>query len=230
MNRTVRRKLEMAVRVRDFSRAHPSADANYAPVLARLEDRIVRMEALAKQQAGGFLVKRSSVVRRRGLRRRLHHELLRHLVTVAEHAAEEDPALLERFRMPQGNAPNEAFRTLARKMLEQGQAGRELLVKHGLADKLLEDLAVAVDQLDASLAETNLGKRDHVGARAELKAVSDEVTRLVELLDGLNRYRFGRDAEMLAAWERARRVVSRARSDGKEEPPDAPAGEVKPAA
>ena len=35
MNRIVRRRLEMAVRVRDFSRAHPSADANYAPVLGR---------------------------------------------------------------------------------------------------------------------------------------------------------------------------------------------------
>src|SRR5918992_2144740 len=64
MNRTVRRKLEMAVRVRDFSSAHPSTDANYAPVLARLEERIVRMETLAKQQEGGFLAKRSSVVRR----------------------------------------------------------------------------------------------------------------------------------------------------------------------
>jgi hypothetical protein len=47
MNRIVRRRLEMAVRVRDFSRAHPSADANYAPVLARLEDRISRLETLA---------------------------------------------------------------------------------------------------------------------------------------------------------------------------------------
>lgn len=228
MNRTVRRKLEMAVRVRDFSGAHPSADANYAPVLARLEDRITRMEALAKQQEGGFLVKRSSVVRRRGLRKRLHHELLRHLVTVAEVAAEEDASLTGRFRMPKGNEPNESFRTLAREMLEQGQEQRELLVKHGLADKLLEDLAAALDQFDASVAETNLGRRDHVGARAELKAVSDEVTRLVELLDGLNRYRFGRDAEMLAAWESARRVVSGPRAGTPEEPPAG--GEVQPAA
>ncbi len=66
----------MAVRVREFSRAHPSADANYAPVLARLEDRVNRLELLAKQQEGGFMVKRSSVVKRRGLRRRLRNELL----------------------------------------------------------------------------------------------------------------------------------------------------------
>jgi hypothetical protein len=49
----------MAGRVRDFSRAHPSADANYAPALARLEDRIARMKTLAKQQEGGFLAKKA---------------------------------------------------------------------------------------------------------------------------------------------------------------------------
>jgi hypothetical protein len=48
----------MAVRVRDFSRAHPSADANYAPVLGRLEERVTRMEALARQQ-GGYLATRA---------------------------------------------------------------------------------------------------------------------------------------------------------------------------
>jgi len=220
----------MAVRVRDFSRAHPSADANYAPVLARLEDRIARMETLAKQQEGGFLVKRSSVVRRKALRRRLHHELLRHLVTVAEDAALESEGLREKFRMPRGNEPHEGFRTLARQMLEQAEPVREVLAKHGLADKLMDDLRAAVEQFDASVAETNEGKRGHVGARAELKAVSDEVTRLVELLNGLNRYRFGRDAEMLAAWESARKVVSGPRGVGNAEVPDTPAGEVKPAA
>jgi len=227
MNRIVPRRLKMAVRVRDFSRAHPSADANYAPVLARLEDRISRMETLAKQQQGGYLATRSSAARRRGLRRRLHHELLRHLVTVAEVAAAEEPALAEKFRRPAGNGTNEAFRTLARQMLEQGQAQRELLAQHGLADRLLEDLTAAVDQFDALVAETNEGRRGHVGASAELDAVSDEVMQLVGMLDGLNRYRFAREAELLAAWESARHVVVGPRQ-GKDEAP--PAGEVKPAA
>lgn len=221
----------MAERVRDFSKAHPSADVTYAPVLGRLEERIARMEAVAKQQQGGLLTSHASVVRRRALRRRLHHELLRHLVTVADVAAEEQPGLAERFLLPHGNATNEAFRTFARKMLEQGQAQRELLAKHGLADKLLEDLTAAVDDFDASVAESNEGRRDHIGARAELKAVSDEVMQLVELLDGLNRYRFGGNAELRAAWESARRVVTGPHAA--EEPVvEAPKveGDVRPAA
>src|SRR5439155_20613870 len=93
-------------------------------------------------------------------------------------------------------------------MLEQGQAGRELLAKHGLAATLLDDLAAAVEQFDAAVAETNEGRRDHVGARAELDAVSDEVMHLVEVLEGLNRYRFGGGAELRAAWESAREEVA----------------------
>ncbi|MEO7986782.1 MAG: hypothetical protein ABI766_09635, partial [Gemmatimonadales bacterium] len=180
MNRIVRRRMEMAERVRDFSRAHPSADGNYAPVLGQLEEKVARMEGLAKQEQGGFLTTHASSVRRRSLRRRLHRELLRHLVTVADVAATEQPGMAERFELSPAGATNESFRTHARKMLEQGQAQKEQLAKHGLADRLLEDLAAAVDDFDASVAESNEGRRDHVGARAELKAVSDEVMRLVE--------------------------------------------------
>jgi hypothetical protein len=236
MNRQVRRRLEMAVRVRDFSRTHPSADASYASVLSRLEGAITRMEALAGQQQGGYLSKHSSTVRRKDLRRRLHGGLLRHLVTIAADAASENPALTEMFRLPAANATNKAFQTLARKMLEQGQAQKELLAKHGLADRLLDDLGAAVNEFDASLAETNGGKQDHVLARAELDALSDEVMRLVGMLDGLNRYRFERDRQLLVAWESARHVVTGPQAETEEKPEtstgpvQAGPGEVKPAA
>jgi hypothetical protein len=227
MNRIVRRRLEMAVRVRDFSRAHPSTDANYATVLAQVEELIARMEALAKQQQDGTVTAHASTVRRKVLRRRLHHELLRHLVTVADIAAAEQPGLAERYAMPKGNETNETFRTLARRLLVQGQAEKEVLAKHGLADKLLEDLAAAVDEFDGSVTQSNEGRRGHVGAVAELQAVSDEVMRLVEMLNGLNRYRFGGKAELIAAWESARNVVAGGRTE--ETPPPA-AGDVRPAA
>lgn len=230
MNRIVRRRLEMAVRVRDFSRAHPSPDATYAPVLGQLEEKIARMEELARQQQAGHLTAHASSVRRRAVRRKLHHELLRHLVTVADLAAAEQPGLAERFQLPNGNWSYETFRTVARKLLEEGRTRSELFAKHGLADKLLEDLAAAMDDFDASVAESNEGRRNHVGARADLTAVSDEVLRLVEMLDGLNRYRFGGNAELRAAWESARNVVSGPKP--KEEVGGTPPvdGNVRPAA
>ena len=157
MNRIVRRRLEMAVRVRDFSRAHPSTDANYAAVLAQLEERIAHMEALATQQQDGVVTAHASTVRRKALRRRLHHELLRHLVTVAGMAAADQPGLAERYEMPKGHETNEVFRMLAHRLLNQGRTEQEVLAKHGLADKLLEDLAAAVDEFDGSVARRMKG-------------------------------------------------------------------------
>ncbi|HKT61503.1 MAG TPA: hypothetical protein VJQ46_15720 [Gemmatimonadales bacterium] len=229
MNKVVRRRLEMFKRVRGFSHAQPSADANYAVVLDQLDQGIIRLEVLAQQQVDGLQASRASVVHRQVTRRRLHREFLPHLVTVAEAASVEEPALAE-VRMPKSNVSNEVYRTLARNLLEQGKAHRDVLMKHGLAEKLLDDLTAAVDTFDATLAESNEGRREHVGARAELDAVSDQVMRLVERLDGLNRYRFGGNAELKAAWDSARRVVQGPRTGEAPETGPSPAGDVRPAA
>jgi hypothetical protein len=107
VNRIVRRRFEMAVRVRDFCQAHPSTDASFAPVIAQLE-------------------------------------------------------------------------------------------------------------------ESNERRWEHVGARADLTAVRDEMMRLVAMPDGLNRYRFSGNAELLAAWESARKVLVGPRA------PEEPAAETQP--
>jgi hypothetical protein len=228
MNREVRRILEMVLRVLNFWRAHPSADANHASVFGRLEEVYSRMEVLVAQQVGGFLSRRSSVVRRRELRRRLHHGLLRHLVTIAGSAAKEKPELVERFALPSSSVSNKLFRTVARKMLEQGQAEKELLLKHGLGAALLDELGAAIDQFDASVAETSSGVLDHVTARAELEELSDEAMRLVGMLDGINRYRFEKDPQLLVAWKSAKNVVSGPQVEPAAPPVPTPSGEQPP--
>jgi hypothetical protein len=233
MNRIISRRLEMAVRVRDFSDTHPSADPSFVTVLGRLKESIDRIVELSGQQVGGFLSKHSSSLRRRDIRRKLRDGLLRHLVTVAEDASAEKPELRAKFGLPAHNLSHVRFQTLARKMLEQGQAERELLVKHGLSDTLLGDLAAAVAEFDASVAETNSGRQDHILAGAELRTVSDEVLQLVAMMDGINRYRFQKEPQLLVAWEAARHVVSGPQAAAKEEAPvttPAQSGEVKPAA
>jgi hypothetical protein len=47
----------------------------------------------------------------------------------------------------------------------------------------------------------------HIGARADLIAVARELVELAGVLDGINRFRFRNDPELLAAWESARNVV-----------------------
>lgn len=57
--------------------------------------------------------------------------------------------------------------------------------------------------------------------------------QLVEIMDGMNRYRFADQPELLAAWETARHVVTGPRTaeeQAEEEPTSPESGEVKPAA
>lgn len=213
MNRRVAKKLDMAMRVRDFSRANPSADVGYGLVVDRLEAAIGRMMALVGQQDGGYRGKRSSTERRLALRRRLHGGLLRHLVTIAHSAAAEVPTLKEAYRLPPANATNTTYQVFARTMLEQGRAHQELLARHGLADTLLDDLEAAVNEFDATVTATNQGKQDHVLARAGLHSLAAEVTQLVEMLDGFNRYRLEREPGLLVAWESAKHVVAEGRAE-----------------
>jgi hypothetical protein len=236
MNRRVRKRMEMAGSVRTFCRAHPTDDTSFTLVLDRLDGTITRMEAVSGQQVDGFLSKHSSTVRRKDVRRRIHHGLLPHLVTVGQDAASEKLALQDMFVLPPTNTTNKFFGTVARKLLEYGQTEKDLLVKHGLLGNLLDDLKAALDEFDASVTETSDGLHDHVLASAELDALSDELMLLVGMLDGINRYRFEREPELLIAWESAKHVKAGPQSESTENPapPSGPAqagpGEVKPAA
>jgi hypothetical protein len=59
---------------------------------------------------------------------------------------------------------------------------------------------------------TTAGFLAHVGASAGLRAVADEVVQVLRVMDGLNRYRFMNDAELLAAWDSASNVLATPRT------------------
>ena len=218
----------MGANARDFNRTRPSSDPNHGLVLAELDETITRMEGLAAQQVTGVVSRGSSAVRRKEIRRQLNDGLLRHLVTVANDAAEEQPELTREFRMPSSNASNMAYRTISRTLLEKGVANTELLLKHGLGATLLDDLRRAVDELDASLAETVESKQQHILARTKLRTLSDDLMQLVGVLDGINRYRFAAERELLAAWDRAKHVVGGSQVEATQPTPKVPAGPAAP--
>lgn len=227
MNRHVRRKLAMAGSVRTFSRAHPSEDASYTLVLERLDGTIGRMEELAKQQEGGFVSKHSATVRRKDVRRRLQRGVIPHIVKAAQDAGTEAPAVGETFKLPSWNATSASFRAAAIKLLEDGRANQELLIKHGLSATMLDELEAGIKQFDESLQEGDVGKQSHVAARAEMETLTDEISRLVGMLDGFNRNRFHHDPELIVAWESARHVVRGPQA--KEAEPATPVAPTTPA-
>jgi len=219
----------MATSVRTFSRAHASTDEGYVLVLDRLDGTIVRIEELAKQQEGGYVSKHAASVRRSDLRRRLQLGLLRHIVIAAEDAGSEVPEIGGKFRLPDSNATHATFRAVAGEMLNQACTHQEVLVKHGMSASMLGELETAIKDFDASNQETDGGKQSHVAARAEMEELTNEITRLVGILDGFNRYRFHREPELIVAWESAKHVVSGPQAKEAEPSTPVPSG-LEPAA
>jgi hypothetical protein len=219
----------MATSVRTFSRAHASTDEGYVLVLDRLDGTIVRIEELAKQQEGGYVSKHAASVRRSDLRRRLQLGLLRHIVIAAEDAGSEVPEIGGKFRLPNSNATHATFRAVAGEMLNQARTHQEVLVKHGMSASMLGELETAIKDFDASNQETDGGKQSHVAARAQMEELTNEITRLVGILDGFNRYRFHREPELIVAWESAKHVVSGPQAKEAEPSTPVPSG-LEPAA
>jgi len=230
MNAMLRRRLERATRVRDFLRAHKTEGVE-ATALTRLEELIARAEVLVAQQHDGVVMARGSIAQRAQVRRALQGKLLRYLAAVGAVAAKENAELGEQFRLPRTRATNQAFVTLIEGMLAKATEHKDLLINQGLAESVLGDIATALEQFRQTLEATRAAHREHVGASADLRAVATELSEQVRLLDGLVRYRFGDDAELMGAWASVRDVLGPFRTKNGTEPvPGETPGVVKPAA
>ena len=229
MNAKSRRKTEMGKRALNFSQAHPDPSPGYAAALARLENRLARAEDLATQQLEGILQVRAATAQKRELRRTMRRTQLAHIVRVAEAAASELPELAQKFVARPEGTPYVVFRTAARSLVAEAQTQKELLVRHGLTDTVLDSLVQSLDEFDQAIEQGSEGRRSHVGASAELEAVTDEIALIVRVMDGLNGFRFVNDAESLAGWKSASNTFPAPSSPSKPTVPPA-SGEVRPAA
>src|SRR2546430_4521783 len=115
------------------------------------------------------------------------------------------------FRLPRVG-PNQAFVTVARGMLEKATAHKELLVKRGMSETLIDDITAAIEEFEQTLEATRAGRREHVGASADLRAVMAEISDQVKVVDGIVRYRFGDNTELMGAWASAHNVAGPFRS------------------
>ena len=214
MRAQLRRRLEMAERVRDFLRAHQTDGVGQGLGLAKLEELLTRAQVLAGQQRVGVAMTRQATKQRDELRRALQGKILKYVRVVGKVAAKEKGELANQFPLPPGNSSQEALLTAARATLEKATAGKDVLVTLGMSPQVLEDLAGALAGFEATLTATREGRREHVGASADLEAICSEIAEQVQLLDGVVQYRFGDDAELMGAWHSARNVAGPVKAKG----------------
>jgi hypothetical protein len=228
MNAVSRRKIEMGSRALEFSRAHPDTDAGYTAAGAKLEQLMARADALATVQRDGQVDVRAASARKEELRRAMLAGPINHLAEVGRVASREEHELGKTFRFKPGASTFLAFRTAARSMANEAQSHRELLVKHGLSESVLEQLVQLLDQFDAALALGRDGRAAHVGATRELREVASEIVQTVRIMDGRNRQRFQGQGQLVGSWISASTVLRAPR--GGADVPAAPGGTTPPAA
>lgn len=198
----------MGARALLFCRAHPEGSPGYAAALARLEERLRRADELTARQRDGILQVRAATAHKRALRRLMRRTHLAHLAGVAALAGRDEPELAGRFVVSRSLTTYLGFRSAVHAVAAEAEAHKPLLVRYGLADTVLAGLTEALAQLDAAIAHAQDGRRAHVGASADLATVADDIVQLVKVMDGLNRLRFARQPELLAAWISVSSVVA----------------------
>jgi hypothetical protein len=123
-------------------------------------------------------------------------------------------------------------------MAAAAQTHKEVLMKQGLAESVLEQFVQMLDQFDAAVTLGNDGRTAHTGATRELHTVASEIARIVRVMDGRNRQRFQEDGQLLGSWISASTVLGTPRGvtppkDGATPAQDGTtpvAGDVRPAA
>jgi hypothetical protein len=233
MNKRARSRLEMCARALEFSLAHPDESAGYTAAVAELAQVLARADQLQEQQRRGIAEVRSATERKRDLRRSIRRGQLVHVARAAQRAAREVPELSQKFALVREPIPYLTFRSFARTVAAEAEGRKELLVKHGLVDRVLVSLTQSLDQFDQAVGQGAEGRRLHVAANVELDVTAGDGVQIVRVIDGLNRVRFAGDPDLLAAWKSASNVIGPSRPAAKPEPETGASpseGAVEPAA
>ena len=230
MNADSRRKIEMGTRALEFSRAHPDTEPAMATTAARLEQLLARAIHTATVQRDGLVHVHAAAARKKELQRQMRNVPIAHLAEVVRAGAREEHELGKTFTFKPGASTFLAFRTAARSMASSAQEHREVLVKYGLSQSVLDEFVQTLDQFDAAVALGNDGRTAHVGATRDLRAVATEIVRTVRVMDGRNRQRFADQEQQLGSWISASTVLGTPARAVTQPESGPPAGEVRPAA
>ena len=202
----------MAARVREFIRARSASEPGYPPVLARLDALLARADVIAGRQHQGVVAAQGARAHRRELRDVLHRKLMHYLVALGTYAGKDQAELARQFHLPDGKSTNTAFLTAVKALVAAAESQRDLLVQQGLAVASLDEINRLVSEFEVASEAARTARRDHIGARTDLEVITAQLVDEVNLLDGITRYRFGDDAEVMAEWKAARRVLGQPRT------------------
>jgi hypothetical protein len=241
MRAVSRRVYEMCVRVLSWIAAHPDNEAGFVVLVTQLQALVARMAQVIGEQRDGQVDSRSASARKQALRRAALAGPIAHLAQVGRMAARELHELASIFVFKPTADTLLAFQSTARSMFAAAQEHKEVLVKHGLSESVLEQFGKMLEEFDAAVTRGADGRTAHTAATRELAALTKEASAVVRAMDARNRLRFQDDRQALEQWISVRTVLGSPQGTSKDaeapEPVSPPeggtpsaGGDVRPAA
>jgi len=200
-------RLDMLQRVHAFSQQHTAEIQGYVEAVRALSEKLARAEVLAAQQESGDLAAEGSKVRKDALREVIEQEYVVHLVRIARVALPNDPELHRRFRRPRRGLNRQEFVGAVQAMLAEAASRKATFVAEGMADTFVEDVERLLTQYLEAITQKGLGEAQRVAAVAELPEITKEMMQVLRRLDAINRKRWQKSPELLAAWRSAKDVT-----------------------
>ncbi|MEO8228120.1 MAG: hypothetical protein ABI637_11830 [Gemmatimonadota bacterium] len=202
----------------EFVRTYP--DEKLTALLAGngLEGKLREAADVSLEQQKGLRQVRSATARKSELRTFLTETQLDHLSKVGRLAARELPNLKETFAFSHRKAPYVLFRTTAEALAMAGEKYKDVLLKYGLSATALDDLRQKLAEFDAASEAGMQGRLQHIGASSRLQKIAAEITRIVAGMDGVVRFQFRDQPNVLDAWDRASSVITIAAQQDTEPP------------
>lgn len=206
MKRAIRKKSDMFHRVLALVKKYPSEVPGYVEAVQRFEERLTRLDLLATQQEAGDQQTQGSVDQKDLLRQQMTEDYLDHLVRIARAALPDDPAVRAAFRRPGERLNRAEFVARVRAMLAEATSRQQLFITEGMPETFVADLEGLLAEYLGAMDQQVLAAAQRVGAVAELPEVAKELMGLVRRLDGINRKRWQKSPELLAAWLSAKDI------------------------
>jgi hypothetical protein len=202
----------MGVRVQEIVTAHPDTEPGQVLLEGQLKELRARFEVVAAAQRAGLIDVRSGAEEKRRLRREMLAGPIAHLADIGQLASRERHDLPNGFRFRPSADTYAAFRSAARSMQEAALSHKELLLKYGGSESVIELFGQLLDQYEAAASLSSQGRAAHTGATGELKLLAAEIVQVVRAMDVRSRVRFKDDRQLLGAWINASTVFGLKRS------------------
>jgi len=197
----------MAGRVVGFLEAHPLTQAPAMEIARRFGETYQQVVQRSAEQESGLSGAQAMTDRRSELRARMQQGPLGHIRSIVKGMAGQVPSVALATSKQQIGRSNEAFLASVQVIRAEVEQHQDILVANGMTPSSLAELVSLEEELVQVVGESNAQRRLHTGATADLKGLSRKLMGMVAQLDGIVKYEFRGNLQLLGEWESARNVA-----------------------